>query len=386
MSRLFIVFLMADGDFDFRFFKSVIIRVSARCGLAKCDRNCHFGTSWNQVYELAQSAQTARETNGRLVKERTGMGSSSVAVSRPTGAKGAYGDTLATYYHQRDSETATVSWSRESTFAITRLRSDIGLPATSNPIPAEPAIHVSIAIQPVPLHSYQLSIDHREIQVPYIPAFGSSVIDLQSNPVCFVDCGFDYVHYHLPREGLDEIARDHNIQPVESYKFSICEDDLVIAQLTKSALPFIGSQNWPSILALDQFSLILGAHLLQRYGGVPRLPAVESRGLAPWQKRRAAEVLREHLDGSVRLADVARECRLSVSHFTRSFKVSFGVSAHAWLIRRRVDRAMQLLIRTPSSLIDVALQCGFSDQAAFTRTFTQIVGTSPGRWKREHTV
>src|SRR5277367_4409114 len=99
------------------------------------------------------------------------MGSSKTETRAPA-PKGAYGDTLASYYHQQGSETATVSWSPQSTFAITRLRSDVGLPSTSNPIPEEPAIHISIAIKPVPLHSYQLSIDDREIAVPHIPAFG----------------------------------------------------------------------------------------------------------------------------------------------------------------------------------------------------------------------
>lgn len=298
-------------------------------------------------------------------------------------AKGAFGETLASYYHQSDSETATLAWSQQSTFAITRLHSDVGLPGTSNPIPEESAIHVSVAIKPVPLHSYELCIDDREIAVPYIPAYRTSIIDLQSKPVCFVDCGFDYVHYHVPREGLDEIARDHNIQPIGSYKFAICEDDLVIAQMTKNVLPFIGSQDWPSSLALDQFSLIFGAHLLQKYGGLSRLPEVSPRGLAPWQKRRATELLLEHLDGNVHLARVAQECQMSVSHFARSFKVSFGVSAHRWLIERRIDRSKELLIQTRTPLIDVALQSGFSDQAAFTRTFHQVVGDSPGRWRRE---
>ncbi|WP_442948197.1 helix-turn-helix transcriptional regulator [Nostoc sp.] len=74
---------------------------------------------------------------------------------------------------------------------------------------------------------------------------------------------------------------------------------------------------------------------------------------------------------------------MSVSHFARSFKVSFGVSAHRWLIERRIDRSKELLIQTRTPLIDVALQSGFSDQAAFTRTFHQVVGDSPGRWRRE---
>jgi len=202
--------------------------------------------------------------------------------------KGAYGDTLGAYYHQKASKTAAVSWAEQTTFAITRLHSDVGLPTTSQPIPEEAAIHVSIAIKPVPAGSYQLLIDDRAVDVPYIPAFRTSIIDLQSRPLCQLDCGFDYVHYHIPREGLDEIARDHNIRPVETYKFRICEDDLVIAQLTKNILPLASSQDWSSLLALEQFSLMIGAHLLQTYGGLSRLPETVTRGLVPWQVHRRA--------------------------------------------------------------------------------------------------
>ncbi len=194
---------------------------------------------------------------------------------------GAFGDTLAAYYHQKEGKTAAVSWPAESTFAITRLHSDVGLPGVSNPIPEERAIHVSIAIKPVPLGSYELSVDGREVAVPYIPAYRTSIIDLQSRPLCTLDCAFDYVHYHVPREGLDEITRDHQIKSVGAYKFSICEDDLVIAQLTKNVLPLAGSRDWSSLLAVDQFSLMFGAHLLQTYGGLSRLPEIVTRGLAP---------------------------------------------------------------------------------------------------------
>jgi AraC family transcriptional regulator len=298
-------------------------------------------------------------------------------------ATGAYGDTLASYFHQKASKTASVSWAEKTTFAVTRLQSDVGLPTTSHPMPEEAAIHVSIAIKPVPLGSYELLIDDRTIKIPFIPAFRTSIIDLRSRLLCRLDCGFDYVHYHVPREGLDEIARDHAIRPVENYKFRICEDDLVIAQLTKTILPLASSQDWSSLLALDQFSLLFGAHLLQTYGGLSRLPEVVTRGLAPWQARRAAEILRAHLEGGVHLGTVARECGMSVSHFARSFKSSFGVSAHRWLVLRRIDAAKDMLVNTRFPLVDIALQSGFSDQAAFSRTFRQAVGESPSRWRRQ---
>ena len=171
---------------------------------------------------------------------------------------------------------------------------------------------------------------------------------------------------------------------VNSYKLSVVEDDLVLAQITRSILPFIGRSDGPSLLALDQFSLILGAHLLQRYGVLQKIGKVSKGGLAPWQKRRAAELLRENLDGRIRLTDVARECSLSVSHFARSFRATFGISTHQWLIRHRVEHAQELLRQTGAPIVEIAMLSGFADQAAFTRTFRQVVGVSPGRWRRYH--
>src|SRR5258708_13183814 len=144
---------------------------------------------------------------------------------------GAFGETLARYYHQSESKTAVTSWPEQSTFAITRLHSEVGLPEVSQPIPEEAALHVSIAIKPVPLRSYELYIDDRRIKVPFIPAYRTSILDLESHPICTVDCGFDYVHYHVPREGLAEIARDHRINPVGPYNFLISQPPHTITHL-----------------------------------------------------------------------------------------------------------------------------------------------------------
>lgn len=68
-----------------------------------------------------------------------------------------------------------------------------------------------------------------------------------------------------------------------------------------------------------------------------------SRWMAPWQQRRAAGLLTENLEGHIRLADLAYECRLSVSHFARSFKRSFGTSVHRYIISLRIAKAKSLL-------------------------------------------
>jgi len=80
--------------------------------------------------------------------------------------------------------------------------------------------------------------------------------------------------------------------------------------MPKSILPHIGRRGWPSPLALDQLNLILGAHLPQNYGCLPKPPAVSVGGLAPWQKRRTTELLYENMAGRIRLSQLARECGL----------------------------------------------------------------------------
>jgi AraC family transcriptional regulator len=86
----------------------------------------------------------------------------------------------------------------------------------------------------------------------------------------------------------------------------------------------------------------------------------------------------------LRLATLAEECGLSVSHFARSFRRSFGTSAHRYLIMHRVEMAKALLSEANSSLVEIAAQTGFSDQAALTRAFANVVGATPAKWRREH--
>src|SRR6266478_7683764 len=269
-------------------------------------------------------------------------------------------------------------------FAITRVESSSGLADPITKVSSVPALLVSVSIKSLALGDYQLWIDDKLVPTPYIPPFRSNVIDFDAQPTCLPGKAFDYVLFHVPRKGLDDIAADLAVSPVETFNISLDEEDLVLTQLTKSILPFIGRQHWIAPLTLDHLNLILGEHLLQKYAGRRTLPTVSVGGLGPWQKRRATELLRENLAGRIRLSQLAQECGLSVSHFARSFKATFGVTTHRWLVQRRIERSQELLIHTFDSLADIADLAGFADQATFTRTFHQIVGMSPGRWRQDH--
>jgi transcriptional regulator GlxA family with amidase domain len=90
-----------------------------------------------------------------------------------------------------------------------------------------------------------------------------------------------------------------------------------------------------------------------------------SGGLAPWQLRLARDTINSRLEEELSLEQLAHECRLSVTHFAKAFARSTGISPHRWLMQRRVDVAKDLMLTTDSSLVEISLRCGFSDQKPF---------------------
>lgn len=71
----------------------------------------------------------------------------------------------------------------------------------------------------------------------------------------------------------------------------------------------------------------------------------------------------------------------SPAHFIRTFAATFGETPHRYLQRRRVERAMALLRTTDVPVQDVCVAVGWSSLATFTRTFREIVGVTPARFR-----
>ncbi len=115
----------------------------------------------------------------------------------------------------------------------------------------------------------------------------------------------------------------------------------------------------------------------------PTRPA-HGTGLAPWQLRRAKEMLQADLASKASLRRVAEACRLSVSYFSRAFKESTGTSPYQWLLGLRIQMAQNLLEHSQVALVEVADVCGFADQSHFSRVFARMLGKSPGAWRRQH--
>lgn len=284
----------------------------------------------------------------------------------------------------KSSRWVTADWPSNSTFAFARMHSRVGLSDFSDPVATPDAsIAIVVSLMPIAAKDVQQRFDGRIVDPASVPVCGTSVLDLCADPRVWIGVPFDQVLFQLPRVGLDDIALDHGITPIQNFRYIVGARDLVMAQFTKLILPVVTTSRPISPLALDQLSLLLGAHLLSHYAGINGLQAPRCGGLAAWQKKRVLEFLREHLDGNIRVRQAAELCGLSVSHFARAFKATYGTSTLQWVIGQRVVLAKQLLACSRLSLSEIAIKSGFADQSALSRAFLKIVGLSPARWRRE---
>src|SRR6516162_7671249 len=104
--------------------------------------------------------------------------------------------------------------------------------------------------------------------------------------------------------------------------------------------------------------------------------------LLAWQVRKVREYVDTHIAGPIRVADLCALIKRSEAHFSRAFKRTFGASPHAFVIQRRVQLAAQYMLETDACLSDIALRCGFTDQAHLCKRFRQATGETPGAWRR----
>ena len=79
--------------------------------------------------------------------------------------------------------------------------------------------------------------------------------------------------------------------------------------------------------------------------------------------------------------DMARAAGLSRAHFSREFKQAFGVSPHAYLLTRRLERAASLLRVTDRSVTEVCMDVGLQSLGSFTTSFKRMYGKTPTAYR-----
>jgi AraC family transcriptional regulator len=165
---------------------------------------------------------------------------------------------------------------------------------------------------------------------------------------------------------------------------SVASASMRVGHLVRQAMTFFETDREAAWRCLSDASSLLGSDAKDLGAESPSVDKLQSGGLATWQAGRTFAYIEANLGSKMEIDDLANVVALSRSHFSRAFKRSVGLTPMKYVIVRRVERAKVMISSTREPLAEVAVACGFADQAHLNRRFGDIVGVSPGRWRRSN--
>ena len=199
---------------------------------------------------------------------------------------------------------------------------------------------------------------------------------------CLFRGPYDVLHLHVPDNLIAEWSRGIPGDQHAAHCFeSVPRKDPIVEWLGRAVLEANQIGGSFGHLYADCMSIAVVARLLASARGVTTSKRPKVGGLARWRLKRAIDYVEAQLDKPMRLADVASAAGLTPMHFAAQFRAATGLRAHEYLLRRRIERAQEMLVRTSMPLIDVALSVGFQTQSHFTSVFKRFTGQPPRAWR-----
>jgi len=236
-----------------------------------------------------------------------------------------YGRGLAANYGVEDAAHVVARVLRHSELAVTELRAEDPPVRISDPIARQDAFLIGCQLRDRSPFEYRE--EERSLGTCSLRAGEITIRDLRRDPRSLTAGPFHSVLWFLPRASLNDVADEANAPHVDELPTDPCVGiaDDTIQLLSASMLPALRAPQQVNRLFSDSVSIALAAHVAHAYGGQKVEPRLVKGGLAPWQERRAKEMLVADLAGATPLAEIAEACGLSSGHFTRAFRGSTGL-------------------------------------------------------------
>ncbi|ABE33610.1 helix-turn-helix domain protein [Paraburkholderia xenovorans LB400] len=193
---------------------------------------------------------------------------------------------------------------------------------------------------------------------------------------------FDFVLVEFSRAFITNTGYERSGSHMTGFSAQPGGKDPIFGHLAQVLALALDRESQASPLFIEQLGVTIGTHLVDHYGGAPAQSVKPGRRLSSLHETRAKDMLLAKTQDNVSLEEIASACNLSRSYFIRAFRETTNRTPHQWLLEQRIERSRHLLRSSDASLSEIAIACGFSDQSHFTRTFTQLVGTPPGSWRR----
>ncbi|MDJ0696592.1 AraC family transcriptional regulator [Mastigocoleus sp. MO_188.B34] len=199
---------------------------------------------------------------------------------------------------------------------------------------------------------------------------------------CIAERDYDYMTLLLQPFQLANVAYETiNCDRLELIPHFIKPDPLIngIAMALKSELKL---QQQANQLYVNSLTTSLSIHLIKNYSTFERSLREYENGLSKYKLRQVLDYINSHMDREIRLSGLATMVDMSKYYFLKLFKQSMGITPHQYVIKQRIEKAKQLLRQDKLSVIEVAAECGFSNQSHFAKVFHKNVGITPRAYRK----
>ena len=289
-------------------------------------------------------------------------------VSRMDTPNRRYGDAIAHSFGAQRAPAFTSRTLRAAQIGVTHLIVGPEKMGRTPIVPAEDSFIVAVYLNAMRRH--ELWSRGKCFLAQGYAAHSMRIVNLEAEFSAHVSEPHQSVYFYIPRAALNGFAEDEGLKRPGTLACEPGMLDPVMAGFVQALLSSFHAAHEPNALFIDHLTLTVCAHLMQRYGDYGHPPPLKSGGLSNTQEGRAKAYLSAHFAENISVASVAEACGLSRGHFTRAFRESIGTTPYKWLLHYRLDQAKARLSLGNTPIADIALTCGFSDQAQFTRAFT----------------
>jgi len=192
----------------------------------------------------------------------------------------------------------------------------------------------------------------------------------------------DVIHIHIGVEqclAAFEIVHREKAGDVEITEFF--GRDETLAHLSFACAEMLAARTAGNAKRIAAFTHLLAIHIAEKYTN-PASQSPDYRGGLPVARlRKVEDYVRAHLSESISIAALAELAELSPFHFSRVFKQATGMTPIQFLTRERMLQAQQLIRETSRSLIEIALEVGYTSPSHFAQVFRRTVGVAPTQFR-----
>lgn len=255
--------------------------------------------------------------------------------------------------------------------------------AVSAPMPYDDAFVFFVRLE----HGtpYQLWIDGKFKLSGRLRSGSSSIFDLRTSPYAVGIKPFQHMHFYFSKACLQAAIDGVGDQPypeiILPHDFAF--RDPVMLSIACALTPAFRNKKYTSSLFVDHLVTAAASHFVTRYGQ-PRQPSqAPVADSSPAQLSLAKEMMDSKSDGNLTVHELADASGLRHNEFNTLFHRQTGMTPPAWLVRRRTEKALDLLRRTTKSLDEVASLSGFLNAHHMVQSFMMNLGNSPEVFRRD---